>query len=108
MRKVVGFSQRTKKSWLDAMLDHLGREPDPRELKSFLDQALKDDLPSAASRKKSSGILMRVWSKVPLSMLHCAIERLDFCRLSRGVSGFGCTGEWRHWHIHSSETALKS
>ncbi len=47
------------------MLDHLGREPDPRELKSFLDQALKDDLPSAASRKKSSGILMRVWSKVP-------------------------------------------
>ena len=92
MRKVVGFSQRTKKSWLDAMLDHLGREPDPRELKSFLDQALKEDLPSAASRKKSSGILMRVWSKVPAEHASLRDRAIRFLPTISGSEWI-----WLHW-----------
>jgi hypothetical protein len=92
MRKIVGFSQRTKKSWLDAMLDHLGREPDPRELKSFLDQALMDDLPSAASRKKSSGILMRVWSKVPTEHASLRDRAIRFLPTISGSEWI-----WLHW-----------
>lgn len=65
MRKVVGFSLKIKRKWLDAVLDRLAKTTDEADLRSFLDKQLKDDLPGKESRAKTAGILLRIWSGIP-------------------------------------------
>ena len=65
MRQIVGFSQKTKRAWLDAVLDRLAQTTEQGELRKFLDQHLKDDLPGKTSREKSMGIVLRIWSNIP-------------------------------------------
>jgi hypothetical protein len=48
--KVVGISHRLKRAWLDAVLDRLVQTTDETELRTFLDQRLREELPGNYSR----------------------------------------------------------
>lgn len=92
MRKVVGFSQKTKRAWLDALLDKLVQTTDEAELRDFLEKYLKDDLPGKESRAKSAGIVLRIWSGLPperVSLRDRAVAMLP--RIS------GQERIWLHW-----------
>jgi hypothetical protein len=69
MRKVVGIDRKIKRAWLDAVLDQLVQTTDEAELRTFLDDQLKDELPSKQSRAKSVGIVLRIWSGIPRERL---------------------------------------
>lgn len=62
MRKVVGIDRKIKRAWIDALLDRLARAADESELRAFLDQYLKEELPGKESRAKTVGILLRIWA----------------------------------------------
>lgn len=64
MSKIVGISHRLKRAWLDAVLDRLVQTTDEKELRSFLDKRLREELPGKDSRAKASGILLRIWSGI--------------------------------------------
>lgn len=64
MRRVVGISQKIKRAWLDAMLDHLVQTTDKMELRTFLDKHLRKELPGNESRAKASGIIFRIWHDI--------------------------------------------
>ena len=69
MRKVVGISQKIKRAWLDAVLDRLVQTTDEADLRTFLDQHLREELPGTESRAKTSGIILRIWSGIPRARL---------------------------------------
>ena len=92
MRKVVGISQKTKRAWLDALLDRLTQTTDEADLRLFLDKHLKVELPGKESRAKSAGIILRIWSGIPLervSLRDRAVAMLP--RIS------GQERIWLHW-----------
>jgi hypothetical protein len=65
MKKVIGIDRKIKRAWLDATLDRLAGTTDADELRQFLDEQLQEELPGKESRKKSVGIILRIWSGVP-------------------------------------------
>jgi hypothetical protein len=92
MRKVVGIDRKIKRAWLDAVLDQLVQTTDEAELRTFLDDQLKDELPSKQSRAKSVGIVLRIWSGIPRERL--ALRDRAVALLPR------ITGQervWLHW-----------
>ena len=92
MRKLVGISQKIKRAWLDAVLDRLVRTTDEAELRIFLDEHLKDELPGKESRAKTAGIILRIWSGIPpehWSLRDRALQMLP--RIS------GQERIWLHW-----------
>jgi hypothetical protein len=66
MRRVIGISQKIKRVWLDAPLDRLVKTTDEVDLRTFLDRHLKHELPGKESRAKAAGIVLRIWSGIPL------------------------------------------
>ena len=92
MRAVIGFSQKIKRVWMEAILDQLLQTTDTHELREFLDARLTEDLPGKESRAKAIGILLWIWSGNPqkqLALRDRAIERLPTI-----------TGQerlWLHW-----------
>jgi hypothetical protein len=97
MRKVVGISQKTKRAWLDAVLDCLAKTNDEAELRRFLDKHLKDELPGKESRAKSTGIILRIWSSIPPERI--ALRDKAVALLPR------ISGQERIW-LHWGMTAL--
>lgn len=92
MRKIVGLSQRTKRAWLDALLDKIVQTTDEAELRGYLDTQLKSDLPGKESRAKSAGILLRIWgTSAPerASLRSRAVAMLPEIR--------GDERTWLHW-----------
>ena len=92
MRTVVGISQKIKRAWLDAVLDRLIQTTDETDLRTFLDQYLKNDLPGKESRAKAAGIVLRIWSGITferVSLRERAVALLP--RLS------GQERLWLHW-----------
>jgi hypothetical protein len=65
MKKVIGIDRKIKRAWLDAALDRLARTTDADKLRQFVDEQLQEELPGKESRKKSVGIILRIWSGVP-------------------------------------------
>jgi hypothetical protein len=65
MRAVIGFSQKIKRVWMEAILDQLLQTTDTHELRQFLDARLTEDLPGKESRAKAIGILLWIWSGNP-------------------------------------------
>jgi hypothetical protein len=65
MKKIVGIDRKIKRAWLDAVLDRFVKTTDEAELRTFLDKRLKEELPGDESRKKSVGIILRIWSGIP-------------------------------------------
>ena len=95
MRKVVGFSQKTKRAWLDALLDKLVQTTDEAELRKFLEKYLKDDLPGKESRAKSAGIVLRIWSGIPPERVSLRDRAVHYCPASLVRNESGCIGAWR-------------
>lgn len=92
MRKVVGIDRKIKRAWVDAVLDRLTQTTDQAELRTFLDEHLKEELPGKQSRAKSAGIILRIWSGVPperVSLRDRAVAMLP--RIS------GQERIWLHW-----------
>jgi len=92
MSQIVGISQKIKRVWLDAVLDRLVTTTDVAELRTFLDQHLKDELPGPESRAKTSGIIMRIWSSIPANRI--ALRNRAVALLPR-ISGQERI--WLHW-----------
>jgi hypothetical protein len=97
MRKVVGISQKIKRAWLDAVLDRLAKTTDRAELRTFLDEHLKGDLPGTESRAKASGIILRDWTDIPAERV--ALRDRAVALLPR------ISGQERIW-LHWGMTAL--
>ena len=92
MRKVVGISQKIKRAWLDAVLDRLVQTTDEADLRTFLDQRLREELPGPESRAKTSGIILRIWSGLPRA--HLALRDRAVALLPH-ISGHERV--WLHW-----------
>lgn len=92
MRKIVGISQKVKRAWLDAVLDRLVKTTDEAELRTFLDKHLKEELPGKESRAKTAGIILRIWSGIPLERV--ALRDRAVALLPR-ISGQERI--WLHW-----------
>ncbi|PYR41091.1 MAG: hypothetical protein DMF95_31800 [Acidobacteria bacterium] len=56
MKKVVGIDRKITRARVDTALDHLARTADDVELRTFLDNDLKDELAGKESRAKTTGI----------------------------------------------------
>ena len=97
MRKIVGISQKIKRAWLDAVLDRLMKTTDEAELRTFLDKHLKEELPGKESRAKTAGIILRIWSGIPLERI--ALRDRAVALLPR------ISGQERIW-LHWGMTAL--
>ena len=97
MRKVVGISQKIKRAWLDAVLDRLVQTTDEADLRTFLDEHLREELPGPESRAKTSGIILRIWSGIPRERL--ALRDRAVALLPR------ISGQERIW-LHWGMTAL--
>ena len=92
MRKVVGISQKIKRAWLDAVLDRLVQTTDEADLRTFLDQHVREELPGPESRAKTSGIILRIWSGLPRA--HLALRDRAVALLPH-ISGHERV--WLHW-----------
>lgn len=97
MSQVIGFSQKIKRAWLDAVLDRLVKTTDAGELRAFLDQHLRAELPGPESRAKNSGIILRIWSGIPAHRI--ALRNRAMALLPR------ISGQERIW-LHWGMTAL--
>jgi hypothetical protein len=95
--RIVGISQKIKRAWLDAVLDQLIRTSDERELRTFLDTHLAEELPGKESRAKRSGIILHIWSSIPPE--HFDIRNRALALLPR------ISGQERIW-LHWGMTAL--
>jgi len=92
MRNTVGISHRLKRGWLDDLLDRLVQTRDEKELRAFVDQRLRDELPGKDARAKAAGILLRIWSGVEPK--HAALRDRAVAMLPR-ISGQERI--WLHW-----------
>jgi hypothetical protein len=92
MRKIVGISQKIKRSWLDVVFDQFAQTTGEKEVRAFLEEHLRKQLPGKASRAKASGIVLRIWSGIGrqhVSLRHRAIS------LTPRISGQERI--WLHW-----------
>jgi hypothetical protein len=92
VRKIVGIDRKIKRAWLDDLLDQLATTTDEAKLRLFIDGRLREELPGDESRKKSAGIILRIWCGIPserLSLRDRAVALL--ARLS------GQERVWLHW-----------
>lgn len=97
MRKVVGIDRKIKRAWVDAVLDRLTQTTDEAELRTFVDEQLKAELPGKESRAKTTGIVLRIWSGIPperASLRDRAVAMLP--RIS------GQERIWLHWGMAAS------
>jgi hypothetical protein len=97
MRNTVGISHRLKRAWLDDLLDRLVQTRDIKELRAFVDQRLRDELPGKEARAKAAGILLRIWN---------GVEAKHFALRDRAVGLLpNISGQERIW-LHWGMTAL--
>ena len=92
MRKTVGISQKIKLAWLDAVLDGIVQTTGEKELRQFVDQQLRKELPGPESRAKAVGIVLRIWLGVPPQ--HVALRDRALALLPRTSSQERI---WLHW-----------
>jgi hypothetical protein len=92
MKSTVGISHRLKRAWLDDLLDRLVQTQDEKELRAFVDQRLRDELPGKDARAKAAGILLRIWCRVDVK--HLALRDRAVALLP-GISGQERI--WLHW-----------
>jgi hypothetical protein len=92
MKKVVGLDRKVKRIWLDAALDHLGLKHGDASLRAFMDEQLKESLPSKESRAKALAIILRIWSTIPTERMYLRDRAIE---LLPQISGHERV--WLHW-----------
>src|SRR3954454_11134601 len=96
MRAVIGIDRKIKRAWLDVLLDHLAQTTDPEEVRRFVDERLAEELPGAASRAKSVGISLKIWSGIPANRVPLRDRAVALLpRIS------GQERVWLHWGMTS-------
>jgi hypothetical protein len=96
MRAVIGIDRKIKRAWLDALLDHMAQSTDPEELRRFLDERLAEELSGHASRAKSVGIALKIWSGIPANRVPLRDRAIA---LLPKISGRERV--WLHWGMTS-------
>jgi len=96
MRAVIGIDRKIKRAWLDVLLDHLAQTTDPEELRRFTDERLADGLPGAASRAKSVGISLKIWSGIPANRVPLRDRAVALLPKISGQERV-----WLHWGMTS-------
>ncbi len=96
MRAVLGIDRKIKRTWLDVLLDHLARTTEPEELRRFMDERLAEELPGAASRAKSVGISLKIWSGIPANRVPLRDRAVGLLRTISGQERV-----WLHWGMTS-------
>lgn len=94
MRNSIGIDRKIKRAWLDALLDRLVQIQDERELRAFLDDRLKAELPGKESRAKSAGIVLRIWCGIPKDRLYLRDKALALVSQVSGPDRI-----WLHWGL---------
>lgn len=92
MSQIVGISNKIKRIWLDTILDKVLQIKDNDELRSFMDQNLMSDIPGIETRRKSIGILMRIWKLIPPERVHIRDRALVLLPRITGHERI-----WLHW-----------
>jgi hypothetical protein len=92
MRAVIGIDRKIKRAWLDVLLDHLARSTDHEELRRFVDEHLAEELPGAASRAKSVGISLKIWSGIPANRVFLRDRAIALLPKISGQERV-----WLHW-----------
>jgi hypothetical protein len=92
MRSVVGISQKIKRAWLDTVLDQLVQTTDEKELRAFLDERLRAELPGKESRAKAAGIILRIWSGIPSGLVPLRSRAVSLLARIPGEERI-----WLHW-----------
>jgi hypothetical protein len=82
---------------MDAAFDRLAQTTGEADLRTFLDEHLKDELPGKESRAKTTGIVLRIWSGIPPDRI--ALRDRAVALLPR------ISGQERIW-LHWGMTAL--
>ena len=96
MRAVIGIDRKIKRAWLDVLLDHLAQTNDLEELRRFVDAHLAEELPGAASRAKSVGISLKIWSGIPANRLPLRDRAVALLPKISGQERV-----WLHWGMTS-------
>jgi Apea-like HEPN len=92
MKNTVGISHRLKRAWLDDLLDRLVQTRDEKELRAFVDQRLRDELPGKDARAKAAGILLRVWSGMEPNQVALRVRAVALLPRITGQERI-----WLHW-----------
>jgi len=92
MSSLVGFDRKIKGEWLNAVADRAAQEAEPADLRAFLHDLLEKDHPGEAARKKSVGVVMRIWVVVPQE--HRPLQQRAF-ELLREIPARDRL--WLHW-----------
>jgi hypothetical protein len=96
MRAVIGIDRKIKRAWLDVLLDHLAQTTDPKELRRFVDDRLAEELPGAASRTKSVGISLKIWTGIPTNRVPLRDRAIALLPKISGQERV-----WLHWGMTS-------
>ena len=96
MRAVIGIDRKIKRAWLDVLLDHLAQTTDPEELRRFMDERLAEELPGHASRAKSVGISLKIWSGIPANRVPLRDRAVALLPKISGQERV-----WLHWGMTS-------
>jgi hypothetical protein len=96
MRAMIGIDRKIKRAWLDVLLDHLARTTDAEELRRFEDERLAEELPGAASRAKSVGISLKIWSGIPANRMPLRDRAVALLPKISGQERV-----WLHWGMTS-------
>ena len=96
MRAVIGIDRKIKRAWLDVLLDHLAQTTEPEELRRFMDERLAEELPGAASRAKSVGISLKIWSGIPANRVPLRDRAVALLPKISGQERI-----WLHWGMTS-------
>ncbi len=94
MRNSIGIDRKIKRAWLDALLDRLVQTQDEPELRAFLDDRLKAELPGKESRAKSAGIVLRIWCGIPKDRQYLRDKALALVPQVSGPDRI-----WLHWGL---------
>jgi len=96
MRAVIGIDRKIKRAWLDVLLDRLSQTTDHEELRHFMDERLAEELPGAASRAKSVGISLKIWSGIPANRVPLRDRAVALLPKISGQERL-----WLHWGMTS-------
>jgi hypothetical protein len=96
MRAVIGIDRKIKRAWLDALLDHMDQTTEPEELGRFVDESLGEELPGRASRAKSVGIALKIWSGIPTTRVPLRDRAISLLSTISGQQRI-----WLHWGMTS-------
>jgi hypothetical protein len=96
MRAVIGIDRKIRRAWLDVLLDHLAHTTDSEELRRLVDERLAEELPGAASRAKSVGISLKIWSGIPANRVPLRDRAVALLPKISGQERV-----WLHWGMTS-------